>query len=194
MALRIPRLNSRVRIADRNGYPTREFHMWWGTAAKAIEDSFNQLAAAVAATAAAQAAATAAQVTANAAAAAAATASATATIGSSGTIGASLQGFDDTLFAAISITTHTRVYGDGASVSVTAGNVFGLAFSTLYYVYYDDPTRAGGAVTYFATTSQTTATQTGARHLVGQVQTPASGALPNGGFYVGAPGIGGIYQ
>lgn len=205
---KLPRLQRTTPVVNKMGLPSLQFHKDQDKFAKAIEDQLALIQAQVTDIAAALAAATAAQATATAAASDAATATAdaaaaaadaasaaaTATIGNSGTIGAFLQGFDDTISAAISIPTHTRVYGDGTSVSVTADTIFGLAFSTTYYVYYDDPTRAGGGVTYNATTSQTTAAQTGDRHLVGQVDTPASGGATIDGFYVGAPGVGLIYQ
>jgi hypothetical protein len=93
----------------------------------------------------------------------------------------------------VTISAHTRVYGDGTSVAVNAGSVLAQPYSTLVYIYYDDAARTGGTVTYLATTSQATAAQTGDRHLVGQVMTPAAAAPPTDGDYVGAPGFGGIY-
>lgn len=106
--------------------------------------------------------------------------------------GLTLQGTDAGSDATVTISGHTRVYGDGTSVSVTGGNVAGLAYSTPYYIYYDQASRAGGAVTYQATTSQSTAAQTGDRHLVGLVTTPAAlGGAVNGDGVL-PPGVGNI--
>lgn len=92
----------------------------------------------------------------------------------------------------VSISAHNRTYPPSTTVSVNAGSVTTLAYSTLYYIYYDDPTRVGGAVTYHATTSASTAAQTGNRHLVGSVATPAAAAPPSTGKYVAPPGVGNI--
>lgn len=53
----------------------------------------------------------------------------------------------------ILINPHIRYYGDGTNASVNAGTVGSLSYNTVYYIWYDDPTRAGGAVTYHADTS-----------------------------------------
>lgn len=92
--------------------------------------------------------------------------------------------------ATITIAGHDRIYGDGTSVAITGGSLTGLAYSTEYFVYYDDATRAGGAVTFASTTSATTAAQTGDRHLVGSVTTPAAAAPPTTGEAVQPPGVG----
>ncbi len=106
--------------------------------------------------------------------------------------GATLTATDAGANVTVAVGAHTRFYADGTSVAVNAGNVTALAYSTLFYIYYDDPTRAGGVVTYAATTSQTTAAQTGDRHLIGSVTTPAAAAPPNTGHYVQPPGVGDI--
>jgi hypothetical protein len=208
VTLRLPRLQRLAAITDRDGTPSRAFHQWFDTYGKNIEDAFNQLDAAVAAIAAAQAAADAANAAAAAADAAAIAAqsaadtaqnaaddaAATAAIANSGVTGVTITATDAGTNATISVSGHTRVYGDGTTVSVNSGSVTALAYSTLYYIYYDQASRAGGAVTYQATTSQTTAAQTGNRHLVGSVTTPAAAGAPNDGDYVGPPGVGGIIQ
>lgn len=86
--------------------------------------------------------------------------------------------------ATITVSNHTRVYGDGESVSVTGGTVTGKSFSTLYFIYYDDEERDGGAVTYAAATTYLDAcpSQTNPdRHFVGSVTTPANGAANTSG-------------
>lgn len=95
--------------------------------------------------------------------------------------------------ATVTIIAHTRYYADtaGTSVAVNGGTVPGLAYSTTYYLYYDDPTLAGGAVTYQATTDPGVAAQTGTRLSVGSVTTPASGGSSTSGGGPRPPGSGG---
>lgn len=193
MALKLPRLQRTTPIVDNNGFPSLQFHRDNDKFASSIEEAFNQLAESVAAIAAAQAAADAANAAADAANTAADAAASTAAMTSSGVTGVTITATDAGADATVSISAHTRVYGDGTSVSVSAGTVTGQAYSTLLYIYYDQPSRAGGSVTYLATTSQATAAQTGDRHLVGQVTTPAALGGPTDGDYVGAPGVGSIY-
>jgi hypothetical protein len=79
--------------------------------------------------------------------------------------------------ATITIASHTRLYGDATSLSVTGGSITGLAYSTIYGVYYDDTTTANTTPTYHATTTLKNAMANFAagRHYCGQVTTPASG-------------------
>lgn len=168
------------------------FHQWWDSAAKSIERSINGIqqaleAAGIALTAAnnAQAAAVAAQNAANGV-------TTTAKLSGSGVSGATITATDAGTTVTISVTDHTRVYSDGTSVSVSGPDITGASYSTTYYVYYDDPTYAGGGVVYQASTSDATAAQTGARHLIGSVLTPAPGGPPAPGGVVRPPGVGGI--
>lgn len=92
----------------------------------------------------------------------------------------------------ISVANHTRVYTD-ESVSISGvASTPGLAYSTTYYAYYDDPTRAGGAVTVnFSTTASdaaNTSTNPG-RHALGYVTTPAAGGADVSGGGVVNPQI-----
>ena len=205
MALKLPRLQRTVPLVDQNGFPTLAFHQWWDEVARnlettvtAVETNVTAIQAALDAAAAANAAAETAQAaaeTANTAASDAATAAtnaqdaadataAEASLVNSYVDGVTLTGSDAGASASIAITSHTRVYGDGTSVSVNSGNLTGLSYSTLYYVYYVDAARTGGAVSYQATTSQTTAAQTGDTHLVGSVTTPAAAAPSTTGKYL----------
>jgi hypothetical protein len=87
----------------------------------------------------------------------------------------------------VTIAAHDRVYGNGTTVAVLGGTVAtALANPAVARIYYDDPTRAGGAVTYQFTTDATVAVQTGDRHSVGAVQIPAAGSVDGG--YVRPPG------
>ena len=88
----------------------------------------------------------------------------------------------------IVISTHTRKYGNGSSVSVTGSSIStGAASGSVIRIYYDDPTRAGGAVTYQYTIDPATPpVQTGNRHVVGAVSVPVSGT--SSGKPVSPPG------
>jgi hypothetical protein len=96
--------------------------------------------------------------------------------------------------ATITIANHTRKYSDVSSVSVTGGTVTALAYSTSYDVYYDQTSRAGGAVTYHATTNPNTGMPGAAagRHYCGTITTPAAAAPPTSGG-VNPPSTGGRY-
>ena len=139
-----------------------------------------------------EAAVTAANSAANAANSAANAAKAIAALTNSGVLDATLTATDAGSSASIAVTSHTRVYGDNTSVSVSAGVITGLTYSTTYYVYYDQASRLGGPVSYQATTSKTVAVQTGDRHLVGSITTPASAGAAITGKYVEPSGLGSI--
>lgn len=150
----------------------------------------------------AQSTAVAAQTTATGAAADAATAQGTAntvkrddSISTSWTSpGTILSAADAGSNATVTIANHTRKYTDATSVSVTGGTLTGLAYSTAFYVYYDQTSRAGGAVTYHATTDPNVALSNAAagRHFCGKVTTPgAGGAATSGG--VNPPSGGGAF-
>ena len=87
--------------------------------------------------------------------------------------------------ASIAVAAHTlsRQVGD---VSYNAGSITGLAYDTVYYVYVDDPTYAGGAVTYLSTTTRADIVDNLGRYFVGQVTTPAAAADST----IGGPGAG----
>lgn len=192
MTVRLDRLTTFERIVSNNGASSQYFQLYMQQVIEQIEDALNSVidaqnaaaaadAAAIAANAAADNAQTAAT-TAQAAADGAGEASALATSGTSGlTITATDAGADVT----ITISAHTRVYGDGTSVAVSGGSLTGRPYSTDLYIYYDDATRAGGAVAYQSTISQSSAAQTGDRHSLGAVRTPAAAAGP----VTGAPNL-----
>lgn len=214
MPISLPRFQQLAQLVDEQGRPTQAFHMWWDTFAVNLETAFNDLESLVVDLAAVQAAATAAQADAtqalndaadalaeatdalNDAAAAQSTANTANTTAntvlkndsiadswtSPGTI---LSAADVGATATITIAAHTRKYNDATSVAVNGGTVTGLAFSTVYYIYYDDATRAGGAVTYNATTNPNTALPGAAtgRHYCGDVTTPADGGGGTSGGY-----------
>lgn len=107
----------------------------------------------------------------------------------SGTDGLILSASDAGSDATINISAHTRIYADGSQVAVDSGSLTGLAYSTIYYIYYDDANFLGGAVAYQFTTTKTVAAQTGARHLVGQITTPAALDPDTGGETPAVPGF-----
>jgi hypothetical protein len=86
----------------------------------------------------------------------------------------------------ITISAHTRVYGDGTSVAVNAGSTSGWAQGQFVQIYYDDAGRAGGAVSYQGTTDLIA--QTGARHIIGGVAIPVAGLPAQDGFPPFPPG------
>lgn len=78
--------------------------------------------------------------------------------------------------ATITIASHTwRTRGRG-DVTHNSGTVASLSFSTLYYVYADDSTGQGGALTYAASTDRHTPYNSRIRKYIGQITTPADGA------------------
>lgn len=196
---RYNKLQRGIPIVDRNGQPTAAFQLYWQQAIDGLQAQIDAIAAAQAAADAANAAAAAAQSAADNADTAATNAQSAAdeaaantAITNSYVTGVTLAGTDAGSSATITISAHTRYYGDGTSVSVNGGSVTGLSYSTDYYVYYDQASRAGGTVTFLATTSAATAAQTGDRHTVGRVTTPAAAAPDTPGYSVEPPGVGNI--
>lgn len=95
--------------------------------------------------------------------------------------------------ASVIIANHTRLYGDASQIAVTGATLTGLAYSTTYGVYYDDPTFTNATPTYHATTTASNALNNfvAGRHFLGTVTTPASGgAATTGGS--SPPGTGGV--
>ena len=203
MTFRLPRIPKGQPIVGADGRVDEKFRLWWQRFAEQIEVEVGALEAADAAAASAAVAATAAATaqtaatTANTAATAAQTsadgANSVAALTASGVTPNPLTATDAGADATITIAAHTRVYGDGDTLAIAGPtNLTGRAYSTLYYVYYDDATRADTTPSYQTTTSVATAAQTGDRHLVGSITTPAAAAPPETGDYVAPPGVGGI--
>jgi hypothetical protein len=84
-----------------------------------------------------------------------------------------LTGHDAGASATVNIAAFTMRAG-GTDISISSGSVTALSYSTLYYIYYDDNAKAGGAVTYNATTTKETAINGRGRFFVGSVKTPAA--------------------
>ncbi len=94
----------------------------------------------------------------------------------------------------VTIAAHTRHYpqpdGTTVDVSVSGGSITGLPYSTAQNIYYSDPTRAGGAVTYLASTADVA--QIGDTHVVGTAPGIAAASPPTYGGFVRGPGQGSI--
>lgn len=173
------------------------FQKLWQRNCEIVEGNFGDisqivtdLAAAVADIAAAQATAVAAQADAAASARESARITSYASPGS-GIIHAADVGSDVT----VTIDNHVRVYPvqgsiDVPDVSIIGGTITGRAFSTRYYIYYDDTTLADTTPTFQATTTSATAQVGGGagRHVVGYVDTPADGGAATGGTGGAPPG------
>lgn len=192
MALRLPRFDRSIPIVNDNKTPTLPFHQWWDRCLKKIEEAINGIQAALLAAGIALDAAEVAQAAADAANAAAESVGEVSKLSGSGVTGMTFTASDVGSNVTVTVSAHTRAYSDGTSVAVNGGSIAALAYSTTYYVYYNDPTFAGGAVTYLSTTVQTDAIQTGDRHLVGQVTTPAAGQPDKPGLQPQPPGFGNL--
>lgn len=205
---RLPRIPKGFRIVDpKTGLVAETFRLWWQSLVvklEAQETAQDDLLAEIAdilditddldaAVDAVEAAVIVAEAAADAAQASADDANSVASLTGSGVTPNPLSATDAGADATIIVDAHTRVYGDGATLAIAGPvNLTGRAYSTTYFVYYDDPTRADTTPSYQTTTSEATAAQTGDRHLVGMVLTPAAAAPDNDGDHVRPPGVGGI--
>lgn len=208
--LKLKMLEAQQRYVDEQGRPTLQFQMHWQETMNAImdtiaalvvsdsaqDDLLDEILAAQTAAAAANAAAAAANTAAANAQSAADDVTETQELATSYVSGATITATDVGADVTITISAHTRNYpqpdGSVTSVAVNGGSLTGRNYSTSYFIYYDDPARTGGAVTYQSTTSEATAAQVGDRHTVGSVITPAALGAPSDGRYVRPPGPGAI--
>lgn len=94
----------------------------------------------------------------------------------------------NTTAATVSIAATVRHYFDGSTAAVSAGSIGNLALSTTYWVYYSDPSHAGGAVTYQASTTASDAAQLNGVHCVGKIVTPTASSTSTGAGW-GGPGV-----
>jgi hypothetical protein len=206
MALNIPKLQYNLPMTLDTGVPTQTFQRWWQEVADNITSNFNDLAQAVSDIQTLQSQMndriteiTTLQGQMNDRITEIENAVRDYSIGlgwmSPGSV---LTSTDNGTDANIVIANHTRKYGNATSVSVTGATITG-AYGTLYYVYYDDPSRAGGAVTYHTDTNPNVAANNAAvgRHYVGSITTTSSGGgstsgggtVPPGGDYSGPGAI-----
>jgi hypothetical protein len=184
-------LNSTDSVVDEKGRPTGFFLRFLNGAIRSLQNGLNGILAAQAAAAAANAAAA----TANAAATNANNA-VTASKFEMSLVNSFPTGFVAPLISAdetgsVTVANHSRQYGDTAlnpTVAVT-GAVLALAAAadSVVRIYYDQASRAGGAVTYaFTVDPAPPPVQSGNRHSVGAVTVPAVGT--QGGGNVLPPG------
>lgn len=192
MTVKLTPLQQGVPIVDREGRPTPAFMQPLQQQLTALKDAVNQLLALPEIQAALEdldTATQAAQTAADAANAAAEATAAASSLATSYVTGLTLSAQDAGASVTLTISNHTRVYGDGTSVAVTGGTITGVPYSTIARVFYDQPSRAGGSVTYQWTSSAETAAQTGNRHSVGAVTTPAALDPPVSGNPIYPPGF-----
>lgn len=81
----------------------------------------------------------------------------------------------------ITVDAHDRIYADSGNttVPVAGGSIpHGGVAGDVYYVFYSDPTRAGGSVAYQIDT--VAPAQTGSTHVVGAVTIPGAGTVSGG--------------
>jgi len=90
--------------------------------------------------------------------------------------------------ATIDIAAFTMLTSSKGSVSVSSGSIVSLSYSTLYYVYYSDPTLSGGSVVYQASTVQADALSGNGTFFVGSILTPAASASDVLGNFDGGVG------
>jgi hypothetical protein len=95
---------------------------------------------------------------------------------------------DDGGSTEIDIASFTMRVANGNDVSINSGVISGLAYNTTYHVYYDDPTYAGGTVSFYANTNQAIALDATGRFYVGSIQTPTIGGVDTVGNNDGGTG------
>lgn len=199
--IKLPRLPANQRLINPDGTPTLIYSRWWQSVVQQVETAINgiiELPGIQDAVAAAQAAADAANAAASAANDAAGNAQGVAdsTAAEQSIINSYVTNFVGTSALTadsagnVTVVDHDRVYGDSIlnpTVPVDGSVIAtGYAAGATARIYYDDPARAGGTVTYQFTTDAAVATQSGARHSVGAVEIPAAGTVDGG--YVQPPG------
>jgi hypothetical protein len=183
MAFKLPKIQATDRIVNDNGTPSPLFLKFVNDVTGKIETAFGNVEQALEQAGVAINLANTAQATANAAQAAADEEAGKSALVNSYVTGLTLSAAVSTVDATkakITISAHNRVYADAASttVAVNGGSADLLSFDSVYHVFYDDPARTGGAVTYSVSTNYLDAAQMGDRHSVGFVTTPTTSAAP----------------
>lgn len=200
MAVFLPRLRQGVAIGrtakGEPVYPSSEFILFWQqfcqilegvpAIANAAQEAQDAADAANAAAAAAQSAADTAQGAADAANAAADAATSESSIVASFPTNYTPPLIEAASTGDVTIANHDRQYGNttlNPTVSVTGDTITtGGGTGDVIRVYYDDPTRAGGAVTYqFTVDPADPPVQGGDTHVVGAVTIPGVGSQAGNG-------------
>lgn len=160
--IELPKLQDSIPITEEGGMPSLAFQRWWQEMARLLEGQLNtinaQLAILIDAVKKSDKLTASSILPANA-----------------------LSATDAGANATITVANHARLYGDGTSIPVvTGGTVTGLAYSTYYGVYYDDPSLLSTTPTYHVTTTPSNALNNFVvgRHYVGSVTTPAAAGAP----------------
>jgi hypothetical protein len=99
-----------------------------------------------------------------------------------------LTGTDAGASATINIAAWVNRTGSKGDISYNSGSITALSYSTLYYLYFDDPSLAGGSPTYIASTAKATAANGAGRFFLGSIYTPKSGGVSTVGFNDGGNG------
>ncbi|HEV2816712.1 MAG TPA: hypothetical protein VGW40_05775 [Allosphingosinicella sp.] len=181
--LRLGKLNMLDKLVDADGRPTKEFLRHLNDMAGSIQATVNDLVKTEIELAVTTATTTAVET--DVAAAARLSALVHSYIDFTGTVLTAAVSPTDSSKAEITVASHTRIYGDGAHANVLGGALDLLDLGTEYFVYYEDAARAGGAVSFVATTNYLDANQIGDRHVVGKITTPSGSGDPpiyGGGF------------
>lgn len=162
-------------IVNDRGQPTRRFQEIWRSAISTIKDILTSQGASISELEAIYAGINAAQATATAAVQQAQATEEQRALADSYTnpVGVATAASTGT----VTVSAHQRVYvysdGSETTASVDGGSVTGFAPGDYVTVYYSDPSRAGGAVSYQGTAGAIA--QTGSVHIVAQVVIPAVG-------------------
>lgn len=193
MSLKLPRLARGVPIVDiRTGVPTETFVIWWDRVATALENQeatqdgiLDEQAEQLALILETLDIANEALENSEEALAGGGEMSPTASLQLSYPADITITAADVGADVLIAISAHTRRYGNGDEVAVSSGNQSPLPFDTMVYIYYDDASRAGGAVTYassfdFADALSSTANPN--RHYIGEILTPSDGGADTVGI------------
>jgi hypothetical protein len=201
MTIKIPDFQQSRAIVDKEGRPFADFLRSINQAFRVLVNNANATNAALEAASIANAAATAAMTAATDATTAAATAQLAAdstteatALANSYVTGITIGATDAGTNATITISAHSRIYAyvPPTTVSVTGGSITGLTYSTTYFIYYDQASRLGGAVTYVTTLNNVDVAQINDRHSVAQITTPAATAPASTGGGVRPPG--GVFE
>jgi tetrahydromethanopterin S-methyltransferase subunit H len=182
VSIKLSRLVGTSPIVDKDGKPSLTFARYWQSFAEQIERAINGIADVLGITDQLDQAIQAAQQAASSAqdAAAASAAATVATKREQALVNSYIE--PATVLTAtpttISVAAHTRMYADGTSAPVSSGTIAATTAGDTDYVFYTDPERDGGAVTYQVRT--TPPVQTGDTHVVGAVEIPATGTVDGG--------------
>jgi hypothetical protein len=87
-----------------------------------------------------------------------------------------LTGHDAGSNATVNIASFTNRTSSKGDISYNSGSITALSYGTLYFIYFDDGSLAGGTVTYHASATKTDALNGSGRFFVGSVTTPIATA------------------